>query len=227
MSDAWFTQHIAPDGNAESGGCHPQEAAALKNYLRSKTMTAQEAARAITAAIKPESDPIKEFKRLWPLLIDALKDLYDKRTKIIQLLQAIQTLPSTGDIDWNDLHFFSHLWCSRWDDDLCQASLKWNTKRQQEVNRMSLNDATMTDVVAAKNWIVVAGQLGNIQVGQEFRMNGEYHLCPTHVDVSADRRRFWKKRLTDIKYNTEVEQDIRNAARTALAAMALMEVNIL
>ena len=119
MSDAWFADRIAPDGNEEDG-CHPQEAAALVEYLRSQTTTAQEAARAITLTIeadledgiKSQSDLDCKLCSLWSLLIEALKDLPNQRVKIVQLLQTIQTLPPSlvaGPIEWSDLPSFGHL----------------------------------------------------------------------------------------------------------------------
>ena len=84
MSDAWFESQLLPDGTNEDG-CHPQEAAALKDYLRSETMTAKEAARAITLPIEGEEDPEENLSiyRLWGFLTNALKDLKDQQAKIV------------------------------------------------------------------------------------------------------------------------------------------------
>jgi hypothetical protein len=49
MSDAWFNEKIAPDGDTEDG-CHPDEAQALKYYYHNWTTTT-EASQAITRTI--------------------------------------------------------------------------------------------------------------------------------------------------------------------------------
>lgn len=124
MSDAWFTWPLAPDGNPEDG-CHSQEAAALKDYISSTTITPEAAARNITLPVANEPETAHKGQssdnlyRLWTLIIDGLTDLPEHRGKIIQLLQAIQNLPlSNGredeaigkQIQWADLPNFGHLW---------------------------------------------------------------------------------------------------------------------
>ncbi|KAI1639198.1 hypothetical protein F4809DRAFT_175825 [Biscogniauxia mediterranea] len=92
MSDAWFSNKLAPDGDVEDG-CHPDEAEALKQYLRGET-TAEAAARAISQPIANASNPREDVSRLWDLLIDALLELpADKLEPLITLIQALENLP--------------------------------------------------------------------------------------------------------------------------------------
>ena len=121
MSDAWFTEKIAPEGLPDDGG-HPDEAQALKDYCDEKT-GAKEAAQAITRPIETSKDPGDNLDRLWSLLIDALVELPATQTPaLIQLLDAIQHLPEpdltgrrientpAGGFLWRELPGFGHMW---------------------------------------------------------------------------------------------------------------------
>lgn len=121
MSDAWFSEKIAPE-DAPEDGCHPDEAQALKDFSRGKT-SAPEAAHAITRAIEASKDPGDNLYRLWGLLIDALVELPDAQTPaLIQLLDAIQRLPEpdlagrrtentpADGFLWRGLSNFGHMW---------------------------------------------------------------------------------------------------------------------
>lgn len=121
MSDDWFASKVAPETDKDDG-CHADEAKALKNYLDGKT-NADQAARAITLPVEAESDPGYNPSRLWALLIDAMTELPSSaESKVIKLLQAIQSLPPAdltgketaniedGKVLWSDLPGFGHLW---------------------------------------------------------------------------------------------------------------------
>lgn len=120
LSDDWFTYKLAPDGDVEDG-CHPDEAHALKDYLRLKT-TATEAAKAITRPLLTCDDPREDLVRLWSLLMDALIELPAEHMEpLIALLAAIEDLPepdfSAVQDDkqpkeklWKGLAGFGHLW---------------------------------------------------------------------------------------------------------------------
>lgn len=121
MSDAWFNEKLAPDGDTEDG-CHPSETQALKDYYHKKT-SAKEAAQAITRPIIELKDPGDNLYRLWGLLIDALVELPATHTPaLIQLLDAIQQLPEPdmtgrrteqmpwGGFLWRELPGFGHMW---------------------------------------------------------------------------------------------------------------------
>lgn len=119
MSDDWFSYKLAPDGDIEDG-CHPEEAQALKDYLRQKTTTA-EAAQGITRPITVASNPKEDLTRLWTFLMDALMELPRQHTDaLIALLETIEDLPAprfTATKDkqpfealWKALPGFGHLW---------------------------------------------------------------------------------------------------------------------
>jgi hypothetical protein len=120
MSDEWFAFQLAPDGDVEDG-CHPEEAQALKDYLRHKT-TAAEAARAITHPIVTSNNPEEDLDRLWAFLMRALVELPKHHIEpLLVLLKAIEELPSPDftavDEDsrpveklWKELPGFGHMW---------------------------------------------------------------------------------------------------------------------
>lgn len=123
MSDAWFNEKLAPDGDPEDG-CHPTEAQALKDYLHQKT-SAKEAAQAITRPIVESKDPGDNLYRHWGLLTDALVELPATHTlALIQLLDGIQNLPEPdmtarrteqmpwGGFLWRGLPDFGHMWAN-------------------------------------------------------------------------------------------------------------------
>ncbi|KAL8938351.1 MAG: hypothetical protein Q9211_003251 [Gyalolechia sp. 1 TL-2023] len=120
-SEAWFKEHIAPDG-VEEDGCHPDEAKALEDYYHHET-EASAAAKAITRPIDRSDNPGAHLYRLWNLLIDALVQFPESHVPaLIQLLDAIQKLPEpdlTGrrtletPIEgclWRGLPGFGHMW---------------------------------------------------------------------------------------------------------------------
>ncbi|KAF2125599.1 hypothetical protein P153DRAFT_370238 [Dothidotthia symphoricarpi CBS 119687] len=111
--DDWFSYRLAPDGDIEDG-CHPDEAQAMKDYLRQKT-TVTEAAQAITYPVTREDDPTDNLHRLWGFLEDSLVELPSKHIDpLILLLQAIEALPKpdfAGNHDvWEGLGNFGHMW---------------------------------------------------------------------------------------------------------------------
>jgi len=120
MADDWFAYKLAPDGDVEDG-CHPDEAQALKDYLRRKT-TAPDAARAITRPLVTCDDPREDLVRLWALLMDAFVELPSEHMeRLIALVAAIEALPEPDfravDADkqpqeklWKGLAGFGHLW---------------------------------------------------------------------------------------------------------------------
>jgi hypothetical protein len=124
LPQPWFNKKTAPEGGKEDG-CHPDEAWALKDYLKNKT-SPPEAAHAVTRAVGTTADPSKSLYRLCSLLIDALVELPDTQTPaLLKLLDAIQQLPepeSAGgggdatastpadDPRWRGLPNFGHMW---------------------------------------------------------------------------------------------------------------------
>lgn len=120
MSDEWFSSKLAPDGDVEDG-CHPEEAQAMKCYLRQET-TASEAAQAVTHPIVTADNPREDLSRLWGFLMDSLLELSAEHTgSLLELLKAIENLsePDFTAIDesqrpceklWRGLPGFGNLW---------------------------------------------------------------------------------------------------------------------
>jgi hypothetical protein len=92
MSDEWFSSKLAPNGDIEDG-CHPEEAEALKGYLRGKK-SAGEAARAMTRPVETADDPNDDLPHFYVLLLDALVELPSEHIEpLLELIQAIEDLP--------------------------------------------------------------------------------------------------------------------------------------
>ena len=177
MSDAWFDWQVAPDGDPEDG-CHPQEAAALKDYVQSTTVTAEATARIITLPVtkEPETDrkgqSSDNLHRLWGLIINALIDLPEHRPRIIQLLQAIQNLPTATrkedeaqnqPIRWADLPSFGHLWADLKVSDNWRSEIRnWATERYEGVREDFIEQAKI------EAQLVVAG-IGGIPISWGLR----------------------------------------------------------
>ncbi|TRX92222.1 hypothetical protein FHL15_006837 [Xylaria flabelliformis] len=121
MSDAWFAQKVAPDGDT-TDGCHPEEAQALKVYL-SGNSTPSQAAQAVAKPISHSPDPNGDLPRLWNLLTDALLELpLSTIPSLVELIRAIDALPppdfsalseanrpAHGQL-WRGLPGFGHFW---------------------------------------------------------------------------------------------------------------------
>jgi len=107
----WINSQVAVDDQALAAGdgCHRREAKALNDYL-SDDLAAQKAAERIVSSVLGEADPASELYRLWGLLSDALVELTDNRQKILELLAAMQSLPSDACIDWSQLADFGAVW---------------------------------------------------------------------------------------------------------------------
>lgn len=179
MSDAWFTWHLAPDGIPEDG-CDPQEATALKSYFNYPTITSEATARSITLPVTEEPETNRKGQssdnlyRLWTLIIDGLIDLPEHRTRIIQLLQAIQNLPplylkdskaEEKQIQWVDLPNFGSLWSdlkvsNNWRNEV----QKWAPEQRESVRQDYIKQATIDAqlVVAHVSGIPVLWGLGCI-----------------------------------------------------------------
>ena len=165
MSDDWFTWHLAPDGNLEDG-CHPEEAAALKDYLHSTTVTAEVTAHNITLPVTKEPETARKGQssdnlyRLWTLILDGLTDLPEHRLKIIQLLKAIQHLPVSSpkergapkkQIQWANLPKFGSLWADLKVSPSWRREIhKWTPEQRENVRQDYLNEITIdTQLVVA------------------------------------------------------------------------------
>jgi len=162
MSDEWFSEKIAPDGDPEDG-CHPKEAEALKNYLR-KGISAEEAARSITQPIEKADNPQEDLARLWSFLMQALLELPSGYTdSLIMLMDAIENLPEPkfaplaehqrpSEKLWKGLPGFGHFWSDSY------MSGDWRRQAKaiggQEREAMRLKHVKMAEMEAR---IVTAG----------------------------------------------------------------------
>lgn len=124
MSQAWYDNAIATDGDAEDG-CRPEEAHALRLYLEDK-IDVKKAARLITEPTESSEDPGDDLPNTWDFLQNALIELPDCQYKVVDLLLNTRDLPNF-DLDsrgkkrsgplksplsslWHDLPSFANLW---------------------------------------------------------------------------------------------------------------------
>jgi hypothetical protein len=134
MTDAWFENAIETDG-PDGEGCRREEAMTLKQYLRNQ-ITVSVACQQITQPTENCPSPGDPLLCLWGLLHDALIELPNCQTRVIDLLLKIQKRPDVritqeqreGALSdaqwtlWKDLPHFGHGWfdlnwwvyCSHW-----------------------------------------------------------------------------------------------------------------
>jgi hypothetical protein len=122
MTDAWFGNAIMPDG-LPIDGCRPEEAQALKSYLRDE-ITVDQACVQITLPTTTCSEPGDPLLYLWGLLRDAMLEIPGCQRKIVDLLLRIQQLPDVKieetqhiwalsnkeEVLWRDLPGFGNSW---------------------------------------------------------------------------------------------------------------------
>jgi hypothetical protein len=168
MSDDWFASRLAPDGDVEDG-CHPEEAHAMKDYLRQRTTTV-EAARAITRPIVTTDTPKKDLPRLWGFLEDALVQLPTEYIEpLMALIQAIESLPEPDfsaveerhrpyDKLWSGLGGFGHMWS----DTYQSGNWKNNAEMAKGPQRDEMRDkhVRMAEIEAR----MVTARLGGIPI---------------------------------------------------------------
>ncbi|KAH0365348.1 hypothetical protein KCU65_g6109, partial [Aureobasidium melanogenum] len=124
MSQAWYDNAIAPDGDPEDG-CRLEEAQTLRLYLDDK-IDVTEAACLITEPTESSEDAGDDLPNLWGLLQDALIELPNSQQKVVCLISNIRDLPKF-DLDsrgkkrsgplqsplsslWHDLPSFANQW---------------------------------------------------------------------------------------------------------------------
>lgn len=134
MTDAWFENTVETDG-PDGEGCRREEAMTLKHYLRNQ-ISVTTACQQITQPTENCLSPGNPLLYLWGLLHDALIDILNCQSKIIDLLLEIQKRPdmhitqeqqegALSDAQWTlwkDLPHFGHGWfglnwwvyCSHW-----------------------------------------------------------------------------------------------------------------
>lgn len=171
MSEEWFAEKLAPDGDTEDG-IHPIEAEALKSYLQ-KRVSVEKAAVAITKPVETSSDPKEDLPRLWGFLMDALIELPSEVTEsLVELLRAIELLPEPdlSSVDkskwpphgtlWRRLPGFGHQYVDtyqydRWRDRAVHA------KDAAERDRIRALQVKKANVEAQ---LVMAGGIGGIDI---------------------------------------------------------------
>ncbi|KAF4336877.1 NirA-like nitrate assimilation regulatory protein [Fusarium beomiforme] len=97
--DQWILSKAAPELRQRNVACHLDEALALCNYLNG-SMSAESAARAITADHLLRYDEVTIPFRLWQLLSDTLLRFEEDCDMILDLLKAIQKLPTKNETPW-------------------------------------------------------------------------------------------------------------------------------
>lgn len=136
MSDSWFQSKIAP-ANEPDEGCRPYEAEALQAYIN-QSLSANEAAHALTQPISATENPYDNLYHLWGLLQDALVELPETEvSRLIELLGTIQDLPSpdpSKDFSWHGLPSFGHMWSDTYKRDSWRRTLstKDSAKRAEQ-----------------------------------------------------------------------------------------------
>jgi hypothetical protein len=148
MTDAWFENAVMPDG-LPIDGCRPEEAQALKSYLRDE-ITIDQASVQITLPTTTCSEPGDPLLYLWGLLQDAMLEISGCQKKIVHLLLRIQQLPDVkieetqhvwalsnkDEVLWKDLPGFANSWYdgnwwiyqSHWRRDATYATPEWKDK---------------------------------------------------------------------------------------------------
>ncbi|GKU06036.1 atg16-protein [Fusarium langsethiae] len=115
--DEWIISQAAPtleELEDTSSKCHLDDALTLCNYLNGG-INAESAARLITAMVrrkvldKPQDVPMALFQ-IMRLLAETLIQFDQDREMILDLLVAIQNLPSDGRVLWWRLPAFAELW---------------------------------------------------------------------------------------------------------------------
>ncbi|KAH6887508.1 hypothetical protein B0T10DRAFT_574552 [Thelonectria olida] len=160
MSDAWFSEKLAPDGDT-TDGCHPDEAQALKKYL-CQEISAGEAAHAITRPILNSKTPYDDLPRLWGFLMDALIELPSDTSRVLGLLQAIEDLPEPDmsvieesqrpDKLWRGLPGFGHLWADLYQSgDWRAEAAKANTQERKRLREYHVRKAEIEARLVASN----------------------------------------------------------------------------
>ncbi|KAM0542211.1 hypothetical protein ACHAPJ_012903 [Fusarium lateritium] len=126
----WILSEVAPTiQDLEQGnGYHLDEAICLINYLEG-TLSAHSAAEQITAAVLHEADPAGELNRVWVLLGNACQVLDNDFEKLLDLLEAIQRLDQTDQINWTQLPGFRNVWNELFG---FLPEMNWNIDEQRE-----------------------------------------------------------------------------------------------
>ncbi|KAH0035032.1 hypothetical protein KCU78_g2137, partial [Aureobasidium melanogenum] len=189
MSQAWYDNAIAPDGNSEDG-CRPEEAQALRLYLDDKIDVAK-AARLITAPTEASQDPGADLPNTWGLLQDALIELPDSQQKVVRLISNIRDLPDF-DLDsggkkrsgplqslssslWYNLPSFANHW---YDGNWWYYQNEWRKKPHLYTSQEKLNQiANLSRAEALFAHTVI--------LGERVKYEGLSRLCDTLEDSKA------------------------------------------
>ncbi|KAI4736614.1 hypothetical protein E4T50_12897 [Aureobasidium sp. EXF-12298] len=187
MTDAWFENTIETDG-PDGEGCRREEATTLKQYLRNQ-ISVSTACQQITQPTENCSSPGDPLLYLWGLLHDALIDIPNCQSKIIDLLLEIQKRPDVhitqeqreGALSdsqwtlWKDLPHFGHGW---FDLNWWVYSSHW----RYDVSRFDNPDtkARLSNIACADALFAVSGIFGEREC-----MEGLARLADTLEDNAA------------------------------------------
>ncbi|KAH0024346.1 hypothetical protein KCU78_g5105, partial [Aureobasidium melanogenum] len=189
MSQAWYDNAIAPDGDPEDG-CRPEEAHALRLYLDDK-INVVEATRLMTEPTESSEDPGADLPNLWGLLQDALIELPNSQQKVVRLLSNIQDLPNfdldfhgkkrSGPLEvhsrslWHDLPSFANQW---YDGNWWYYQNEWRDKPDLYSSQEKINQ--IVNIARAEALFAHTEILG-----ERVRYEGLSRLCDTLEDSKA------------------------------------------
>ena len=137
--DAWFDHHTAPMDGEEETGAHPDQAAALKAYLKGDSTPFETA----TAMVKPHSSEKKTDlrDRILGIIEDALFGLPQSHTPaLVDLLKELGQLPDEEN-GWNLSKSFGDSWSDAWKQSHWRQALATRdpatraTRREAHVHR--------------------------------------------------------------------------------------------
>ncbi|KAH0334421.1 hypothetical protein KCU81_g9462, partial [Aureobasidium melanogenum] len=220
MSQSWYDNAVAPDGNPEDG-CRPEEAQALRLYLDDQLDVAK-AARRITEPTELSEDPGADLPNLWGFLQDALVELPNLQRKVVLLMSEIQDLPDL-DIDshgkkrsgslqspssslWHDLPSFANQW---YDFNWWYYQNEWRQKPQLYSSPEKI--AQVANVARAEALFAHTDILG-----EGVKYEGLARLCDTLEDSKAVMKieihavREWLLHAHDILYDMSHTSHMHN-----------------
>jgi len=107
----WLAFYLTDPPNEQTADddipfCHSR---VLALYLDG-SIDADTAADQITAPIPAAGDAGQELFTLWALLGQAMVESPADRGKVLDLLRAIRSLPTTTNVNWQDLPLFDRIW---------------------------------------------------------------------------------------------------------------------
>ena len=205
LREAMALRDGSPEDDSPEDGCDPQEVVALRDYLLSTTITPDAAARRITVPVTDEPHTVRQgqrsdnLPRLWRFIINALYDLPEHRGKVIQLLQAIQSLPvsnpneGANEIRWPDLPNFGRSWANEAiDTNWRRYNTRWTAEQLRGFRWLYIREANIGAqlVVANISGFPVLYGLGRIcdSLEKQFpKLDFEVPFVKEWFEIAGDR----------------------------------------